>query len=296
MFRKTMLLIFNPKAGTKKFSTSLFDVINKFTAAGFLVTAYPTQAPGDVNRVILELAENYDYVVCSGGDGTIGEAIDALLSFEKRPFLGIIPSGTVNDFAMSLGIPKNILEAADIIVSGTPRPIDIGQFGDKHFTYVSAFGLFTDVSYATPQSRKNKLGNIAYLLEGAKRLGAIQPYHCTFTIDDEEISGDFVLGIVANSQSVGGMKLPEDIGAQMNDGMFEVVLLRMPKNIITLNKIINSLLNQETISDSMIVRKAHKVTVTSAEPIAWTRDGEYGGECCTVVIENKCHAIEILNQ
>jgi len=289
-----MLLIFNPKAGVQKFSASIFEVVNKFTAAGFLVTVYPTQAPRDVSKIVLGLAEKYDYVVCSGGDGTIGEAIDALLSLEKHPCFGIIPSGTVNDFAMSLGIPKDILEAADIIINGAARPIDIGQFGDKHFTYVSAFGLFTDVSYATPQKRKNKLGNIAYFLEGIKRLGAVQSHRCTFTIDDEEISGDFVLGMVANSQSVGGMKLPEDMDVQMDDGVFEVILLKMPKSIMALNKIINSLLNQEFTSDSIIVRKAHRVTVTSNKPIAWTRDGEYGGECCAVTIENNYHAIEIL--
>jgi YegS/Rv2252/BmrU family lipid kinase len=293
MKQRKMLLLFNPRAGMQKFPVYLFDVVNLFTAAGFLVTVYPTQAPGEVSKRVAEYAGEMDYLVCSGGDGTIAEAINALIPLKKRPTFALIPSGTVNDFATSLGLPKEILSAAEIITSGVEKWLDIGRFGDRYFSYVAAFGLFTDVSYATPQNLKNMLGNLAYFLEGVRRLGSVQPYRCTFTLDDEVIDGDFILGMVANSQSVGGIKLPE-AGVRMDDGLFEVILLQMPENLKDIVGIITSLLQQEEYGDSLIIRKSKKVTFSSPEAVAWTLDGEFGGRHRGVLIENMHKAVKII--
>ena len=292
---KSMLVLYNPISGQQKFAPSLSEVVNIFTSAGFLVTVYPTQAQADAGQIIARIGWGFDYIICSGGDGTVNEVIEAILQLDKRPIVGIIPSGTVNDFATSLGIPRDIIAAAEAIVRGQVKPVDIGRFGeDKYFTYVAAFGLFTDVSYATPQGMKNKLGNIAYILEGIKRLGTVQSHPCTFNLDGEEISGDFALGLITNSQSVGGIKLPEVLDVQMDDGMLEVILIKMPENFLDLVKTITALVNQEITSESMVIRRAKKITATSASPLVWTRDGEYGGEGYDVEIENLQHAIEII--
>jgi diacylglycerol kinase family enzyme len=180
-----------------------------------------------------------------------------------------------------------------IITTGKEKKLDIGRFGNRYFSYVAAFGLFTDVSYATPQNMKNMLGNLAYFLEGVKRLGSVQPYRCTFTLDDEVFTGDFILGMVANSQSVGGIKLPET-NVQMDDGLFEVILLQMPESIMDIISVITSLLQQEVYNDSLIVRKSRKVAFSSPEPVTWTLDGEFGGRYKNVSIENMHQAIKVM--
>jgi len=294
--KKSMLLVFNPKSGVQNFSNRLFEVVDKFTSAGFLVTTYPTQAPGEINKIIANYASEYDYLVCSGGDGTIGEAIDTLLSLEKRPVFGLIPSGTINDFATSLGIPKDILTAADIITKSAPNALDIGRFGDKHFSYVAAFGIFTDVPYTTPQNTKNLLGKLAYFLEGIKRFRSIESFRCEFVLDDEVIGGDFVLGIVGNAHSIASIRLPLEMGVKMDDGFFEVVLIQMPETLKDHQEIISSLFTQEIKTNLLTIRKAKKISFTSSTPVAWTLDGDFGGKYTEISIENMHHALEVIMQ
>jgi len=295
VLKKKMLLIFNPHSGLAKFPDNLFKITDKFTSAGYLVTTYPTQEAGEAAKMIEYYAGDYDYLVCAGGDGTVNEAISALLKLEKRPVFGIIPCGTSNDFASSLGLPKDILGAGEAIVDGLPKSIDIGCFDGLNFCYVAAFGLFTDVSYATPQNVKNILGHLAYVLEGLKRLGSIRSYRCELELDGEKIAGDFVFGMVANSQSVGGMKLPEKIGAKMDDSLFEVLLLQMPETFADLQHTISAVIKQEEYTDSIIIRKAKKVIFKSTEIIPWTLDGEFGGNYSNVEINNLHHALSIIS-
>jgi YegS/Rv2252/BmrU family lipid kinase len=294
MTQKKMLLVFNPKAGTQKFKSNLFAAVELFTAAGFLVTAYPTRGGGEAGSVVGEYAASYDAVVCAGGDGTIREVIDALLRHEKRPPFGMIPSGSANDLAASLGIPKSIMKAAATVIRGEAKMLDIGRFGDRHFAYMAAFGLFTDVAYTTPQNIKNMFGYFAYLLEGVKRLGSVSAYPCVITLDGETIEGEFVLGLVSNARSVGGIKLPEKINIQMDDGLFEVILMRKPTGIKDLQRIIAALNNQEIDEELFTVRKAGKVGFVSKEPVAWTLDGDFGGEVREISIENLCRAVEVM--
>jgi len=292
--KQKLLLIFNPKSGVQKFPQYLFEVVDKFTAAGFLVTAYPTQAAGEVRAVISRCAGEYDLLVCSGGDGTISEAVDAMMGLTRRPAFGIIPAGTVNDFATSLNIPKDILAAADVVTSAKTRPLDVGRFGERHFSYVAAFGMFTDISYSTPQNTKNMLGKLAYFVEGIKRFGSSKPTYCEVLLDGEAVRGEFALGIVANAHSIAGIKVPSKIDVSMDDGLLEVALVHAPYTLKDRQEIIAYLLNQEIDTDLLTFRRAKKITFTSETPIAWTLDGDFGGEYKQISIENRHHAIEVL--
>jgi len=293
MARRKMLLVFNPRSGMQNFPGHLFEVVNKFTSVGFIVTVYPTQAPGEVGKIVADFAGEYDCLVCSGGDGTIGEAIDALMSLKKRPAFGIIPSGTINDFASSLGIPKDIGAASDIIAGASPKALDVGRFDKKHFSYVAAFGMFTDVPYATPQNAKNLFGKLAYFLEGVKRFGSVESFRCEFVLDDEAVTGNFALGIIGNARLIAGIKLPAEMGAQMDDGLFEVILVRKARTLKEHQEIISALLTQEE-NELLTIRKAKNITFSSAKPVAWTLDGDFGGEYTAADIKNLRHALEII--
>jgi len=294
MDAKKMLLIFNPVAGLEDFRESLFSVVDRFTKHGFFVTLYPTQGKRDAYHVALECCANYDYLVCSGGDGTLHEVVNALMQLSEKPVFGYIPSGTTNDFANSLGLPLDVLLATDAICKGQLQHIDIGRFGEDYFSYVAAFGLFTDVSYGTSQNIKNMLGHAAYILEGAKRLTNIKSYHCRITCDGEAYEDDFIFGMLLNSKSVGGFELPLSRENWQGDGAFEMVLLKKITRFSELQNVIAALMGVGPFDEPLIVRTVKDLTVSCDDPLDWTRDGEFGGSHKTAEIHVCGQAIGIM--
>lgn len=293
---KKLLFVYNPMAGKAQITGYLSMIIDTFTKAGYLVTARPTLGPGDGKEVIRELARGYDMVVCSGGDGTLSESVTGIMALppEERPPIGYIPAGSTNDFASTLGISKDMTEAAEMIVSGIPLRCDIGAFNDKFFTYVAAFGAFTSVSYGTSQQVKNLLGHTAYLLEGIRQVGSIKPYHLKIEVGENTIEDDFLFGMVSNTVQVGGMKIPSDVAFSINDGLFEVLMVRAPKSMTDIQGMIAEALRQEVASKSFLNFKAGKIRFISDSPMPWTLDGEFGGDCVDVTVENLSKAIGIV--
>lgn len=294
MEKKKMLFIYNPRAGKAQIRSNLLDMIDIFVKAGYEVTAYPTQAKGDGVRAVTERKIGYyDMIACSGGDGTLDEVVTGMMQCEKKLPIGYVPAGTTNDFAGSLKIPKNMAEAARVITQGQDFSCDIGGFNDDIFVYIAAFGLFTEVSYETRQDVKNVLGHMAYLLEGVKRLSNIKSCVMKVEYGNQAVEGDFIFGMVTNSLSVGGFKRITGKYVQLDDGEFEVTLIKRPANAIELNTIIGALLNRNINTDLMYCFKTASLKITSQEETAWTLDGEYGGKHREVWIQNYKQALKI---
>lgn len=291
---KKMLFVYNPHAGKGLLKSKVSDIVDIFVKAGYDVVVYPTQAYRDAYRKISEFTEEYDLVVCSGGDGTIDEVVTGMMGREKKIPVGYIPTGTTNDFANSLKIPKDFLAAADNAVHGAAFPCDIGQFNDDVFVYIAAFGLFTDVSYETKQEIKNVLGHMAYVLEGAKRIFNVPSYKIKVVHDDEVITDEFIFGMVTNSRSVGGFRNMIGKNVKFDDGEFEVTLIRKPSNPIELQEIIAALLIEQIDTKHMYTFKAKQISFESIEEIPWTLDGEYGGSHDYVEIINQNRAMELM--
>lgn len=291
---KKMLFVYNPHAGKGLLKLQLSEIVDIFVKAGYDVVVYPTQAYKDAYRKIREFTEDYDLVVCSGGDGTIDEVVTGMMEREHKIPVGYIPTGTTNDFANSLKIPKDFLAAAHNAVHGTAFPCDIGQFNDDVFVYIAAFGLFTDVSYETKQEMKNVLGHLAYVLEGAKRLFNVPSYKIKVTHDDEVITGEFIYGMVTNSRSVGGFRNMIGKNVKFDDGEFEVTLIRKPANPIELQEIIAALLIEQIDTKHMDTFRAKTISFESLEEIPWTLDGEYGGSHDYVEIINQNKAMKLM--
>ena len=294
MGRKKLLFIFNPFSGKGLVKNKLFEIVDQFVKSGFEVTVYPTQKSQDAMELVEQQAGEYALVVCSGGDGTLDETVTGMMKRESRIPIGYIPAGSTNDFANSLNIPKNMEQAARIAVEGRPFPCDIGNFNGDYFVYIAAFGLFTDVSYATSQELKNRIGHFAYILEGVKRLPAVQSYHLQVTWDGQTIEDEFIYGMVTNSTSAGGFKNITGKNVELDDGLLEVTLIRMPRNPIELNEIIASLTNLIDSTDSIYTFKADRISIKSLEEIPWTLDGEYGGIHSEVEIRNEKQAVQIM--
>lgn len=296
---KKLLFVYNPRAGKEMLKPRLSDVLDIFVKAGYEVTVHPTQAYRDAYYQIKEYeVGKYDLIACSGGDGTIDEVATGMMKRREMGKdvvpVGYIPAGTTNDFAKSLHIPRKPLAAADNAVKGVPFPCDIGKFNDSVFVYIAAFGIFTDVSYETDQAVKNVLGHMAYILEGAKRIFNIPSYKIKVEHDGEVIEDEFIFGMVTNSRSVGGFSNMVGKNIVFDDGLFEVTLIKTPKNPIALEEIIAALLIEQVDTKHMYTFKTKKITFDSVEEIPWTLDGEFGGEQDYVEIENVQKAMEIM--
>ncbi len=296
---KKLLFVYNPRAGKEMIKPRLSDVLDIFVKAGYEVTVHPTQAYRDAYYQIKEYeVGKYDLIACSGGDGTIDEVATGMMKRREMGKdvvpVGYIPAGTTNDFAKSLHIPRKPLAAADNAVKGVPFPCDIGKFNDSVFVYIAAFGIFTDVSYETDQAVKNVLGHMAYILEGAKRIFNIPSYKIKVEHDGEVIEDEFIFGMVTNSRSVGGFSNMVGKNIVFDDGLFEVTLIKTPKNPIALQEIIAALLIEQVDTKHMYTFKTKKITFDSVEEIPWTLDGEFGGEQDYVEIENVQKAMEIM--
>ena len=273
-----LLFIYNPHSGTGRIRLQLSDILEIMVRAGYEVHVHPTQSVGDAAEVAAARAAEYDLVVCCGGDGTLDETVTGLMKSGCRVPLGYIPAGSTNDFAASLNLPKNMKKAAQVAVEGADFPCDVGCFGEKKFIYIAAFGLFTDVSYQTKQELKNVLGHVAYLLEGAKRIGSHPSYRMRVEYHDGVIEDEFIYGMVTNSLSVGGFKGMTGDDVALDDGLFEVMLIRTPRNAVELNEIIAVLTRLRPESDLIYTFKTDELQISPYQAIPWTLDGEYGGE------------------
>lgn len=286
--QKKLLFVFNPHSGKAQIKNNLMDIIDIFTRAGYDVTVHPTQARLDAYEYIRQYGSSFDRLVVSGGDGTLNEAVKGLMTFgeNERAPLGYIPSGTTNDFASTLNIPKNMIDAAYNAVNGCEFRCDTGRFCDKTFNYVAAFGAFTDVSYDTPQGSKNALGHMAYIFEGIKRLSSLPSYNVKIKYDGGEIEEHVFLCIVMNTTSIAGIHnknvLPD---VSLNDGLFEMLVFKQPTNILEIQNVFTGLMKGEAFCDGYSVIKSSHFEFECRENIKWTLDGEYGGDPLNAVID-----------
>jgi len=295
MCTKKLLLIVNPCSGKAKMRTELLRVVEILSDADYEVTVYPTKAKGDATERVAELRQDeFELIVVCGGDGTLNEVITGLMQSKINCKLGYIPSGTLNEWSSGLNIPRGIPQAAKGIVDGEEILLDIGKFGEKYFSYTASFGAFTSASYTAPQDVKNVLGQAAYVFEGVKSLGNIKPIHLKFIADDREIEGDFLFGAVSNSMSVGGIVKFDETVVKLNDGLFEVLLIRNPENVLKLQPLIDGILRKELDREGMEFFHTKELTVIGGENVSWTLDGEYAEGAKQIEIENINEAIRLI--
>lgn len=272
-----VLLMVNPMAGRQKIRNELLYVVDTLTKAGYETIIYTTQGKDATRDLLAEKDSQFDRVICCGGDGTFNEILSATMHWDKRPILGYIPAGTTNDFAAGLKLPSDIREAAVNIVRGTPHTVDAGLFNTSYFSYVASFGAFTETSYSTPQNFKNALGHLAYILEGIKEIPAFTPYTVCVEADGQIYKDSYIFGAVSNARSVGGILKISDSLVDLNDGVFEVMMIKRPKTLMDLSAIVTSLtsLNPLKYDPSMFLfLQTKELKITFEQEMVWSLDGE----------------------
>ena len=295
MQEKKLLIIANPCSGKAKIKNDLLKIVQIFSNADYEVTVYPTKSRGDATVKAESLKQDeFDRIVVCGGDGTLNEVITGIMHSGIKCTLGYIPLGTLNEWSSGLKISRNAIKAAEDVVIGAETDLDIGKFDDKYFSYTASFGAFTDASYSAPQEIKYVLGQAAYFFQGIKSLSNIKPIHLKFICDDREIEGDFLFGAVSNSMSVGGIVKFSDSVVKLNDGKFEVLLIKNPTSILQFQSIVDGILRKDLERDGIEFFHAHEVTVTGGADVAWTLDGEYAEGKDAVTLTNMPSAIHLI--
>ncbi len=293
---KRTVMIVNPVAGTMKIKGSMLEILQKLCDKDHKVEVVVTRSRGDAMETASRLTrENCDLIVCAGGDGTLNEVISGLVRSGQKIPIGYIPCGSTNDFAQSMKLPTNPVAACNTILTGTPKPFDIGMFcSNRNFSYIASFGAFTDSSYSTPQEMKNVFGHFAYVLQGVKSLGNIKPYKLKIEMPNKSVEGEYVFGAVANSTSIAGLfKLDEGL-VDTADGKFEIILAKNPKNANELNELIGAVITANLKSHMLTCFKSSKVKFHSSERLFWTLDGEQAEGGSVVEIENMHKRIELI--
>lgn len=293
-FMKKLIMIVNPNAGKRRLLRYIPQIVSYFSENGCSVTTYYTKKKGDAAEICAKTAKNYDLVVCCGGDGTLNEVVSGLMLLPSCPPVGYIPAGTTNDLAGSLCIPKHPLSAAQAILKGTAYPYDVGALNGKSFNYIAAFGAFTSTSYSTPQKMKNVLGHLAYVLQGIREIPEIQSHHVTVDYDGKTEQGEFVYGAVTNSTSIAGIMGYPNESVSLNDGKFEVMLIRKPASPRALHKTIYALNRKRYDPNYTLFFHASRLKITFDRPLAWTLDGEKGGIFQSADISNLHRAVSFL--
>lgn len=297
MESRKLLLIINPVSGRLKIGASLLDILKVFSDAGYIVTVQTTRAKGDATRLVRELGPGHDLVVLSGGDGTLNEGVEGLMEGGLDIPVGYIPCGTTNDFAASLGIEReNLRQAAENIVNGKVNIIDVGLFGrNRYFSYIASFGAFTGTSYSVPQTTKNVLGHLAYVLEGVKEVPNIRPINAKVSINGEIIEENaFIFGSVSNATSIGGIVKLDSNKVDFSDGMFEVMLVKKPRTAMELSKAILGMQTGDYTDSCITMYHADSVSFEMENVIPWTLDGEFGSGERKVDIRVKHNALKIV--
>lgn len=293
---KKLLFIMNPVAGQKKANKSLPEILLLFNQAGYEVITFMTTGTGSATQAVQELGGEADLIVCCGGDGTLNETVTGLLRAGLDIPVGYIPAGTTNDFASSLNLSGNVIQAAKDILEGEPVPYDVGRFGERYFSYVASFGAFTKASYVIPQNIKNALGHTAYVLGGISELSQIRKEHIRMEIDGQAVEDDFLFGAICNSTSIGGILTLDPKQVDMGDGLFEVLLVRSAQSLEELAECVRAVQSQKYNCEMITFRSARNVKIWASPDMPWTLDGEREDGHEEVEVENIHHAIRLMQR
>ncbi|WLR51116.1 diacylglycerol kinase [Bacillus tianshenii] len=274
---KRARLIYNPTSGRELLKKQLASVLQILEEAGYETSCHATTGAGCATRAAKQAVEReFDVVIAAGGDGTINEVVNGLAEMPHRPKLGIIPSGTTNDFARAIGVPRSIHKACEIIAQGHTEPIDIGRVNGHYFINIAGGGRLTELTYEVPSKLKTVLGQLAYYLKGVEMLPSLKPVSVRIEYDGKLYEGEIMLFLVANTNSVGGFeKLAPQ--ASMNDGMFDLLILEKT-NVADFVRIASQALRGEHVNDKRIIyTKANRVKIYTEDKMQLNLDGEYGG-------------------
>lgn len=295
--KKEILIIVNPSAGKGKVSKYIPDICDNLEKRDFEVEVIYTSENNNAEEIIKNYIRFIDTVIVCGGDGTLNEVINGIIKCNKKINVTFIPCGTTNDFAKTVKMTKSKYSLSKKLHKYQKKNIDVGKFNDKYFYYIAAFGALSNVGYTTKQENKNKYGRLAYykqVFKVCKSLKKLKVYKATIVTDNEIIKDEFIYGGISNSISIGGLKWFKRNEFSINDGVFEIILIKKPKSLFGVLKIILSILRKKYDQKNIYYMKSKHMKIDFEEDVQWTIDGEFGGKTKEVMIENNKNKVSML--
>lgn len=289
-----VLLIVNPVAGRGNIKKDINVIKNNLEESGCKVEIEYTSIGKNAEEIAKERLEDGMIVVAVGGDGTLNEVVNGITKSKKNVRIGFIPLGTTNDFARTLKIPRNKFKLSQNIANTERKDCDTGSFNGKCFNYVSAFGVFAETSFNTQRKAKNQLGKLAYFNQGVQDfLEKDINYHLKITTDDQVIEDNFEYGSISNSKYIGGFQLFKENEVDVNDGKFEVLLIKKTKNKAALLGTYAKLIMQIR-DENVIYLKTSNLKIETNEKMKWSLDGEQEESNGNIQIKNLANNISVL--
>lgn len=292
--KKRLLIIFNPRAGRNEKRPDANYIKKALEDSGFDVDVKMTVCKGDAEELAYIYAKRYDVLTVCGGDGTLSEAIRGVVRSGSDVPVGYIPTGSTNDLASTVGIPSDPEKAVSLIASGNINTYDAASFNSSGFSYIACFGPGTHISYSTPQRMKNALGYGAYTLNGflfnvIPTILETKPKHIKIEYDGKILDDYFYFGSVSNALSVARMFNFDKNKVRLNDGKYEIMLVRKIHGIFGLADTVFKLLRGDLDCDSLLFLTASEVKLEFDAPVNWITDGEFGGKIrCADIKVKKC--------
>lgn len=268
--------IYNPYSGENSILTEIDKVLQTYQKNGYSVVPYRLDKEyGKADDAFFDIEENYDHVLIAGGDGTVDIVINSMKKNHVDIPVGILPSGTANDFAKFIGMPSNIEVACEQIINSEVKSVDLGKVNNEYFVNVASTGLFTDISQKTDINLKNTIGKLAYYLKGIEQIPNFRNLKVRVSSNEKVFDGDMYLMLVFNGQTAGNINFAYK--AMIDDGFLDVIIIKTSTPIDIINLLL-SMLKGEHLEGcpGLIYFKTDKLLIESTEDIVTDIDGERG--------------------
>ena len=274
---KKVKLIYNPNSGERRILTHLDNIIKIYQEHNYMLIPYRLNKKDHISKSFLDIDDTYDHLLLSGGDGTLDSIINAMKEFKVDIPIGILPTGTANDFANALKIPWNIKEAIENILNSTPKKIDIGKINDKYFINVASAGMFTDVSQKINPDFKNYMGKVSYYITGIEEALHLRKFNMRITSEEVKYEGDMYLMLIFNGKTAGNINLAYK--AELDDGYLDVIIFKgmpIPKSIPVLISVLKGDHLEHYSENEILYFKTKKVLIECSDNLVTDIDGEKG--------------------
>lgn len=221
---KKAKFIYNPNSGERKLHHELDKIIEIYQRENFILVPYRMTKNRPLSDAFYDIDDGYDHILISGGDGTIDLVLNTMKLLDINIPVGILPSGTANDFAKAINLPFEIKECIERILKSNPKKIDIGKINDKYFINVASAGMFTDVSQKINPDLKNNLGKVSYYIKGIEEALNLRKFNIKVTSKEVSYTGDMYLMLIFNGKTAGNINLAYK--AKVDDGLLDVIIVK----------------------------------------------------------------------
>ena len=269
--------IYNPNSGEKSIVNNLDFIINVYQMYDITLVPYRINKNECIDKAFLDIDDTYEHVLLAGGDGTIDIIINTMKRLNIDLPVGILPVGTANDFAHSLGLSFDIKQALENIINSKPKAFDIGKINDKYFINVASSGMFTDVSQKINPDFKNYMGKVAYYITGIEQALHLRAFNIKVKSEEVEYKGKMYLMLVFNGKTAGNLNLAYK--AELDDGYLDVIIFKdmpIPKSIPIFINVLRGEHLENVNDEDILYFKTKEIYIECLDELITDIDGEKG--------------------